>query len=317
MGVQFYGVTESSRSDAAHFSMNGGGGGGGQREADLVLEPTKEALDFTLRLLAANRMAKVVQILCHFESANNNSDSNRTKTKTWKLTQQDITNLFQAIGGIMNDNDNDSDDDENVVTEEYQPSSSNNNLSYYSGMPHLESLSIACQHATEETPSFLEGLTQLISSSRSSSPRFTRLSLEGVNLRGSALEVHGLAETVRLHPRLYHWQMQSCYFTSEQQSHVHVLEQAMQQKGSAINNNNNNNNSSSAIRTTTTVPNPTDAQESASASAGLRQRKDVSQQVSNNSNLYSQQQDDSHQDKEVDSFSSWWSKLWKSCFCSW
>lgn len=272
MGVQYHGVTESSS-----FSMNGGGG---QRQADLVLEPTKEGLDFTLRLLAANRMAKVVQIQCDFGGGQ------------WKMNNQDTRNLFQAIGGTMDDNDNNNDDDydddyEDVVMEEYQPPKQS-----FRGMPLLESLSIVCQNATAETPSFLAGVTHLMSAS-ASCPRLTRLSLDGVNLRGGALEVRGLAETLRLHPK--HVQMQSCWFTPEQQAHVHVLQSALQEKQSSM-------------------MYPTEV-----VSAGLRQRNKDTQ--SSNSLLHSQHQDDDDDDHDRSNNSNdttWWgTRFWKSCFCCW
>ena len=188
------------------------------RPPDLVLQPCKEGVDFTLRLLAANRMATVVELQCDFG-----------KSKTHSLTEQDIKDLFQALGSSE---DGDSDDEEDhhgaqqKIQEEYRR---NYDVIKTGGLPHLQALSIQCTSATDNTPSFITALTSFLCRS-GSFQQFTHLTMNGVNLRGSAYDLRGLAESFRLHPRVRYVQMTSCWFTKEQQADMPALQQVFKEQ---------------------------------------------------------------------------------------
>ena len=84
----------------------------------------------------------------------------------------------------------------------------------------MESLSII---GNESTASFLTSLISFLTAS-GAFPRFTRLSLQGVNLRGGVLELKALAEAFRLHPRLQNIHMVACWFTPEQEANMECLQ---------------------------------------------------------------------------------------------
>ncbi|CAB9511110.1 expressed unknown protein [Seminavis robusta] len=277
MGVQYHGATQSD----ARFSVS-------KREPDLVLRPTKEGMDFTLRVLSANRMSKVVEVVCDF-----GADGSK------KISQGEVRTLFEALGGTAEEDEDMEDVD--MVTDEYQPS---NNKQTYKGMPLMESLSIVCQNATEDTPSFVSGLTYFVASSLSLA-RFTRLSLEGVNLRGTVLELRGLAETFRMHPRMHYVQLQACWFTPEQQADMSVLEQVFQEQ--------KRRSSSARFSITSSQRHLTDNDTPLSTGGGLRQRKESA--TTNGNNKYSKDNaiDDDDDDGRVKS--SWLKRLFQKCFC--
>jgi hypothetical protein len=185
-----------------------------QRAPDLVLQPCQEGVDFSLRLVQANRMSKVVEIQCCCE------DEEKKGATPRQLTEDDIQNLFVAIGG--NENEEEEDLEEVDIADDYQPK----DTAIYSGLPHLESLSII---GNDDSPSFLRPLIRFLSVS-GSFPRFTRLSLQGVNLRGDLLEFRALAEAFRLHPHVQHVHMVACWFTPEQQANMGCLEDVFQKQ---------------------------------------------------------------------------------------
>jgi len=177
------------KNDDARFSSNVGSRSGSvgsgstsilqQREPDVVLKPCTEGLQFTLQLLSANRMAKVVewqwQTLpgnCNtnndIDNDNNNNDDNENENDNGgdnggesgivELDEEDIRTLFGVICGQLKDDDNDENDndesdnddekkhdekkhDDLEVTETYQGPSSEYNFAH-GGLPYLESLSI-------------------------------------------------------------------------------------------------------------------------------------------------------------------------------
>jgi len=199
VGIQFRGSSlirqhnnnynHNHKNDDARFSSNVGSRSGSvgsgstsilqQREPDVVLKPCTEGLQFTLQLLSANRMAKVVewqwQTLpgnCNtnndIDNDNNNNDDNENENDNGgdnggesgivELDEEDIRTLFGVICGQLKDDDNDENDndesdnddekkhdekkhDDLEVTETYQGPSSEYNFAH-GGLPYLESLSI-------------------------------------------------------------------------------------------------------------------------------------------------------------------------------
>ena len=238
-----------------------------KRHPDVILKPEVEGTHFSLQLLAANRMAKVVewQIFSDKEeegSKNISSTSSKKKMDTSIIvTEDDIDAIFAAMGSSRHDDDDDDDDvekkdgeeknrkDEYVVTEEYEGPDDDFNIQA-GGLPYLEALSIIMMQEESEvvaagsennnnksnnksndnknkhTASFLVPLTSFLASSQSF-PRFSNLTLVGVNLRGTPLALRALTEVIRLHPRLRRVQMKQCYFTQEQQDDVKGLQAAM------------------------------------------------------------------------------------------
>lgn len=222
MGVQYGGAVAAR--GAVHFSTTGNSTGS-KRAPDLVLQPAKEGVDFTLRLLQANRMSKVVEINIDIDAKGNANAFTKAKQQQ-PLTKHDINSLFRAIGGSENYEEEEDDDDDKDVADEYHPTDSD----FYSGLPQLESLSITINNSNEDaTSSFLEPLIAFLSAS-GSFPRFTRLSLQGVNLRGGILEFKGLAEAFRLHPHIQNVHMVGCWFTPEQKENMDCLEAVFQEQ---------------------------------------------------------------------------------------
>lgn len=188
-----------------------------KRHPDVIFKPQEEGTPFTLQLLGANRMAKVVE----WQLIGTNSSKHG-------VTEEDIAAIFAAMGS---DPENDLDEevkDEYAVTEEYQGPDDDYNIQA-GGLPYLEALSIVREEgeaSEKETASFLVPLTSFLASSQSF-PRFTSLTLKGVKLKGTALELRALTEVIRLHPRLRRVQMTNCQFTKEQQDDIKGLQAAM------------------------------------------------------------------------------------------
>ena len=219
MGVQYQGASVAAPDARGSIRSSQEA----KRHPDVILKPQNEGTNFSLQLLAANRMAKVVEWQLLSAGSGNTSKHD--------IAEEDIAAVFAAMGSDKEEDFDEEVKDEYAVTEDYQGPDEDYNIQA-GGLPYLESLSIVREEGennrNEETAaaSFLVPLTAFLASSQSF-PRFTSLTLKGVNLRGTPLALRALTEVIRLHPRLRRVQMTQCQFTKEQQDDVKGLQAAM------------------------------------------------------------------------------------------
>ena len=345
MGVQYQGASAVARNDA-RFSSNSTTSTtppNARREPDVILKPSHEGVDFTLRLLAANRMAKVVEWHC-------GDDATAAKHE---LSDDDIDALFGAMGSRRHSDESDDDDekkgnDDNgddgyVVTENYQ-GPADDHMIQAGGLPYLESLSIigSSNNSSEKnistdetdataTPSFIAGLTSFLASSQSF-PRFTSLTLQGVNLRGTALELRALTEVFRLHPRIRRVQMTACWFSEEQQADMAALQQVFCQQqeqaqrcsvfgGDFLSDGPRRQQQLLFQSQRATLPDAMNPRPSATARAVPTATTATTNTAVSTSEVYNHNtshNDNSTANANANTTDSWWGeRLLKSCFCWW
>jgi len=307
--VQYQGATVAGNN--AHFQLGSifgsNSGQGGNRAPDLKLKPYEEGVSFTLRLLAANGMAKVVELQLQ-----------PSDKKLFLLSQQDIQQLFQAMGSKHgnDDDDNSDDDDDDEVMDEYKPLDADAKLLAGKGLVYLESLAIlgSKDNSGDQdcSPSLIRELTAFLLSTHQF-PRFTSLSLQQVNLNGTALELRALSEAFRLHPRLARVQMTACHFSPEQHDNMQALQQVFQEAADK----NGNNNRASAMGFGSASP-PT-LQELGTKYQNTNTNANATNATQWSLDMY---QDDSNQkhnkDAKLNMEGLWWGeRLFKSCFCWW
>ena len=203
-----------------------------RRDPDLILRPYEEGVNFTLKLIDANPLAKVVEVDCRCGSgASASNDGN-------KLSSKRIGTIFRAIGGSNGNNEEDYDDEGNGGDDD------DVDAYYGDGLRCMESLTVigdndkngsssSWSRYNDSSSSFLRPLTSLLVSTgqqqqqqrQTNSSYFRRLCLIGVNLEGSVLDFRAMVECLRIHPHVQYVQVSDCSFTNEEQRHMKLLEE--------------------------------------------------------------------------------------------